>query len=301
MQAYVQRQWVGAKLTGCLVVFAILLLSACQPIQPPADNTTATIPEVTIEVNETEFVIPDNFPGGIVRVTIQNTSNKDLDVGISRLREGTNVDEVMALGQDANANLVPILQQISMLISFNPVAAGGSQQAILDLGIGDFMLDATEHVEGEPPPGLPRYYGLFSTTAIVGTVEPQSAVLVEMTDFAYIMPDEIMAGKQLWQYHNTGTQWHMQFFLKPAPGATLDDVMAAMMSEGEPSGPPPFEFVPNAGLAPISEGERVWLEFALEPGEYLVGCPIPDMVAMLKGEAPKPHIAQGMHRLLTVK
>jgi hypothetical protein len=293
-----------SPLTAFLLVIALVVLTACQPIQPSTTNAetpAATIPEVTIEVNDSEFTIPDNFPGGIVRVTVQNTGSKDLDVGFSRVGEGTSVEEVKELGQNVMENLPTLLQLVGFMASFNPVPAGGSQAAIIDFKTGQFMVDASEHVEEDTPPGWPRFYGVFTADTLVGTVEPQANLKVEMTDFAYIMPDEIKAGKQLWQYHNTGKQWHMQFLLKLAPGATFDDVMAAFAAEGEPSGPPPFEFVPFAGIAPISEGERAWLEFTLEPGNYLVGCPIPDLQAIMAGSEPQSHLAHGMHRMLTVK
>jgi hypothetical protein len=297
-----QRRRAWRFVVSFLLLIGVIVLTACQPIQPPAANTAApTIPEVTIEVNDTEFIIPDNFPGGIVRVTIQNTGSKDLDVGISRIREGTDVEELKELGQNIPDNLFAILQQLGIMVSFNPVPAGGSEVAILDFRTGQFIADASEHVEGEPPPGLLRYYGVFTADEIVGTVEPQTDVLVEMNDFAFIMPDEIRAGTQMWQYQNTGKQWHMQALIKPNPDVTLEEIMAVMMSEGEPAGPPPFEFVSNVGLAPIGEGERLWLEFDLPAGEYLVFCPIPDVAAMMKGEPPMSHMAHGMHRLLTVK
>jgi hypothetical protein len=290
------------KLITGLLLITLSVVTACQPIQPPtASAPAATIPEVTIEVNDTEFTIPDNFPGGIVSVTIKNTGSKDLDVGFSRVREGTSIEQVQELGQNVMENLPALLQQLGFMVSFNPVPAGGSEQAIIDFKTGQFMLDASEHVEEETPPGWPRFYGVFTADEIVGTVEPQTDVKVEMADFAYIMPDEIKAGKQLWQFHNTGKQWHMQFFLKPASGATIDDVMAALAAEGEPSGPPPFEFVPAAGIAPISEGERLWLEVDLAPGTYIAGCPIPDIATLTGGGPPTSHLEHGMHRVLTVK
>ena len=66
-----------------------------------------------------------------------------------------------------------------------------------------------------------------------------------------------------------------------------------------PAGPPPFEFVPDAGIPPIGAGERVWLEFSLAPGEYLVGCPIPDVAAILR-ETPLSHIEHGMVKMINV-
>ena len=126
-------------------------------------------------------------------------------------------------------------------------------------------------------------------------------VKVAFNDFSYDMPDTIPAGKHVWEFANTGEQWHMIYFLKLAPDATLDDVMNVIMSDGEPAGPPPFEELPDAGMAPISQGERAWMDVSFEPGTYVAVCPLPDMVAMMNGEEPVPHMMQGMIRQFTVE
>lgn len=291
-------------LTGCLLVLVLAMITACQPVQPqgPSTNETSSseIPEVVIEVDDNAFTIPADMPGGIVAVTVKNTGSKDLDVSFARVRDGSSAEELKAMSLDFMENLVPILQQSSTLATFSMVTAGGEARAVIDFKIGDFLIDATEHAEAEPIPGASHVFGTFSTDEIVGTVEPQTDVKVDMYDFAFVIPDEIEAGPQMWEFANEGGQWHMMFMVKPAAGASVEDVLAAFQEEGEPSGPPPFEFIGNAGVPPISEGERVWLEFSLEPGTYVVGCPLPDLAAMMAGEQPMPHFLHGMYRVLTV-
>ena len=107
------------------------------------------------------------------------------------------------------------------------------------------------------PPSIPRgrrsgasyLVSSFTAKELVGTVEPQADVVVELHDFAYVMPDEIKAGEQLWEVKNEGDQFHMMALLKPNPGVTLDDLKAAFaaMERGELTGPPPFEFVSTGG------------------------------------------------------
>ena len=287
----------------CIMLISVWSMSACQPIQPvqPVATEAQQIPEVLIEVNDTEFTIPADFPGGIVAVTVQNNSDTELDVSFARLREGTSMAEIQELAEDFMSNLIPILEKTGVMASFNPVPAGESREIIIDFKTGEFLLDATEHTEEDPLPGAAHIYGSFTADEIVGTVEPQADVTVEMRDFTFIMPDEIKAGELLWQFNNQGEQWHMALMLKPTPGVSMEVMIEAMLQEGEPSGPPPFEFVADVGVPPISEGERAWLSFELEPGEYLVICPIPDVAAMAAGEEPMAHVEKGMHRVLTVK
>jgi hypothetical protein len=50
-----------------------------------------------------------------------------------------------------------------------------------------------------------------------------------------------------------------------------------------------------ASWGPVSQGERAWATFNLEPGEYTVICGLPDLV----GEGHS-HLELGMVRSLTV-
>ena len=284
-----------------------LALAGCQPIQaPPASATVVpapAIPQARIEINADGIVVPADFPGGIVAVTVKNNDSKDLDVGFLRLGEGYSEADITPLLDDVMANMDALDQMTSDMGSFNPLPAGGEMELIMDFRTGDFFVYSTDHSEGAPIPGASYLVSPFAAKEVVGTVEPQADVVVGLHDFAYTMPDEIKAGEQLWEFKNEGDQFHMMFFVKPNPGVSMDDLKAAFAAgeAGELTGPPPFEFVPDAGIAPISEGERVWVKFSLDPGEYVAACPLPDMVAMASGEPPLPHYEHGMIRKFTVK
>ena len=288
-----------------LLLLGVASLSACAPVQrlsqaPAADPAAAAMPEFTVEVTEDAVIVPEVVPGGIVRVNIKNSSSIPLDIGLARVLAGSTPEEVIALAQGGEETFVPLLTKASFLPSFNPIAPGAENWAYIDLRTGVFVVDATEHVEGMPIAGAPHLNATFTADEIVGTVEPQADVVADMVDFAYTMPDEIQAGPQLWEFTNSGDQWHMMFVVDLAEGAGVEDVVAFLGNGEPPSGPPPFDFAPNAGIPPIGAGERVWLEFSLAPGEYLVGCPIPDVAAIFAGEMPLSHIEHGMVKMINV-
>ncbi len=292
----VSRPW---WLAG-LLLLAVLGLAGCQPVQAPAASASA-IPEFTIEVSDAAVTVPAVVPGGIVRVTIQNSSSIPMDIGLARVLEGSTPEEVIVLAQGGEETFIPLLTKASFLGSFNPVAPGDERWAYVDLRTGVFVVDATEHVEGMPVTGAPHLNAVFTADEIVGTTEPAADVTVNMVDFAYTMPDEIPAGSQLWEYTNSGEQWHMMFVVDLAEGAGVEDVMAFMGDPAmAPAGPPPFELRRMPGIPPIGAGERVWLEFSLAPGEYLVGCPIPDVAAIFAGEMPMSHMEHGMVKMVEV-
>ncbi len=282
-----------------LLLLAVLGLAGCQPVQAPA---ASAIPEFTITVSDDAVSVPEVVPGGIVQVTIENSSSIPMDIGLARVLEGSTPEEVIALAQSGGEAIIPLTTKASFLPSFNPVDPGSERWAYVDLRTGVFVVDATEHVEGMPIAGAPHLNATFTAEEIVGTTEPAADVTVDMADFAYTMPDEIPTGPQLWEFTNNGEQWHMMFVVDLAEGAGAEDVMAFLGDPAAmPAGPPPFEFAPDAGIPPIGAGERVWLEFSLAPGEYLVGCPIPDVAAIFAGEPPLSHMEHGMMKMIEVK
>lgn len=294
---------------GGLLSLTLFLLAACQPAATPASPTatpapTATpvpaaqIPEATITLNAEGFVISENFPGGIVRVTFENQTDKDMDVSLARVLPGADTDEIIALAPDPEAT-IPLMQMISFMPSFNPLPAGGSAEAIIDFRTGEFVTDAVQHSDGPPIVGAQHFNAVFQATELVGTVEPQADVRVDMANFAFAMPDSVQARKQLWEVSNSGDQWHMLLLITLSEGATVEQAMA-FVNEAQPSGPPPFTMVEGAGVPPIGPGERVWIEVDLAPGTYTVICPLPDVAAMMQGEMPMSHADHGMHRTLTV-
>ena len=299
-----ERVWtVGV---GFVLLLVGLAVAGCQTLPPPPSAPAAAsepaIPEVRIEINADGIVVPADFPGGIVSVTFKNNDSQDLDVNLERLREGVTEADVTPLLDDVMANFDALSQMLSDMGSMNPLPAGGEQEAIMDFRTGEFLVLATEHSEGAPIPGASYRVKTFAAKELVGTVEPQADVVVGLHDFAYDMPDEIKAGEQLWEFKNEGDQFHMMILVKPNPGVSLDDLKAAFaaMESDELTGPPPFELVETGGLAPISEGERLWVKASLEPGEYVAACPLPDMEAMAAGEPPLPHYEHGMIHTFTV-
>ena len=284
-----------ALLTG---VGLIATLTACAA-RPAPQAAAPTIPEVAIEFDGKEFKIPANMPGGIVALTLTNTSDKPKAIGVSRLRPGKTYADVYKLMKDHPDDFAGVFQLVSSVANVDPLAPGKPERVVADLKTGSFILDAADHFDGPSPADVPRVYREFKADQLTGQVEPSATISVELKEFAFVMPDEIKAGKQMWKVSNTGTQWHMFFVAKPNAGVSTEDALKAALADGPPAGPPPFEFV--GGVAPISENERQWIEVDLKPGTYLVVCPLPDMAAMAAGGAPMSHAGHGMHKILIVK
>jgi hypothetical protein len=199
---------------------------------------------------------------------------------LNRLNDGVTPEQLL---QQVDEDVDGAIEMITMY--GGPMIPGGP--VVYDVKPGNYvvsMMDDEGNVTG---------LAFLESGEPSGATPPMADINADLVDFAFAMPSEIKSGPQTWQITNTGEQWHEMAIIKLADGATVDDVMAVMMSENEPSGPLPFEVV--GGWAPIGAGATSWTTMDLAPGEYIVLCSLPD----LNGDF-SPHLAHGMLASLTV-
>ncbi len=265
---------------------------AAPPTSAPAEK--AEIPVVTIEATDDGFKVPEVVPGGIVQVDITNSGGAPIAVGLLRMKEGHTQQELIDFKAVADANpdaFFGVFELAGFIHTVQDIAPGATTTFYTDLRTGEFILNDDTHPE--------RDLAFFKAEEIVGTTVPETAATIDMVDFAYNTPDT-MPGKGLWEFINSGNQWHLAAVTTYNPDVTPEQLLALFSEE---SGPPPADAPVQAigGLPPISPGERVWIEMDLTPGEYQLVCPLPDVVAMAEGDDPLPHLLHGMVRRFTVE
>jgi len=265
--------------------------TAVPPTEAPAE---AEIPVVTIEATDSSFKVPEVVPGGIVRIDVTNTGSGPAAVSLFRIKEGHTRQELNEFKAVADANpeaFFGLFELANMIHGVQDVAPGTTSAFHVDLRTGDFILSD----DANPANDLT----FFAADEITGTTEPETAVTVDMVDFAYTMPDTA-PGQGLWEFTNSGDQWHLAALTTYNPDVTPEQLLGLFSEEG---GPPPADApVQVMGcLPPISPGERVWIEMDLPPGEYLLLFPLPDLVAMAEGGEPMPHLLHGMQRMFSVE
>jgi hypothetical protein len=256
-------------------------------------------PEVVIEVNEAGFKVPATVPGGIVAISIKNTGKAPHAASIARLRDGKTLADLIKFQAQTPEDIVGAMKLANIVSVGDPLAPGQTdKRGYVDLKRGNYFIadDITPKLQN---------YTAFKVTTIGNAVAPKADVVVTMNDFTYAMPSQIKAGKQMWQFNNKGKQWHMAAIVKTKPGATMEDVMKAFAMTGPGPMPTPdpnakAEVMMSVGMPPTGEGERAWREFNLEPGTYMLVCPLPDITSMGKGEIMS-HSQLGMMKEFTVK
>lgn len=281
---------------GIALLVVGLATLGCQPLQPaasapadaaaPAADSSGALPELTIAVTADGIQVPAEVPAGPTRINLVNETGAMSPEGgpllpdVGRLADGATLEELMAVLPSAMQNPMPMLE----LFKSYGTAIAPTAQLIWDLQPGHHV--ATVLAEA------PMVQPFIVTDADAGG-EVVADVAVTLQDFAFVMADSIAAGPQLWEITNAGTQWHELVVITKPAEMTVEEVLAALPAEGPPVGPMPFEI--NWGYVVLAEGNRVWAEVDLAPGEYTVICFLPD----LHGDMA-PHAAHGMVRTLTV-
>jgi hypothetical protein len=286
------------KPKNLFVVIALLVIAsflvACgattqaQPAAPTGQ--AAPMPEVAIKLTDDGFTAPPEISAGIVAVNVSNSSTKFQEGGVvlGKLNEGVTYDNIKAmLASDDPNSYAKFDQMVTSL--------GGAERTIYNLAPGQYMAYFIGNIEGAPP------ISSLITVKDQGNkaIAPTAEITAEMQDFSFILPDEIKAGKHIWQISNKGKQGHHMLMVQLPKGVTVDDIITWVSAE-TPSGPPPF-LNPDgptigAGFEVLSPGQSAWAEIDLPPGEYTVFCLLPDMSA----QPPVSHITHGMHRTLKV-
>jgi uncharacterized cupredoxin-like copper-binding protein len=270
----------GGRLVMMLALLVTLALGACSIMggeEAAVGDTSSAIPEIAVAMTDAGLSIAEEVPSGVVAFNLTAAPGALL----ARLNEGVTLEQLNeGLSQPDPTAAVAL---VSLLGGASNTTDG---KLIVELQAGPHVL--VNFPEDGPPSAVP-----FTAGEPSGATAPAADVTVDLVDFNFAIPAEIEAGPQVWQISNKGEQWHEMAIVKLSEGTTIDDVLAMVQSEEEPSGPPPFEDV--AFWSPNSPGETGYVTWDLPAGEYTVICFLPDLAGDFS-----PHAAHGMVANLTV-
>jgi hypothetical protein len=222
---------------GALLV--ALLLTACQPIQPPAATTATpdsipgteatTINEVTITATEYSFDAPESIPAGWNRITLVNQGELPHDLLLFRIEEGRTLDDVMAA---LEAEGPP---EWAEFFGSATAEGGGSNWFASNLSPGTYVYLSFGEGEDGPPDAAQGMIGTLEVTEASGPIAEtppiNEDVSIEMVDFQFIVNGTISADEQVLRLSNTGTEMHEVIFFRLHEGNTIDDFMALLEQE----------------------------------------------------------------------
>ena len=141
--------------------------------------------------------------------------------------------------------------------------------------------------------GVPHVmHGMMKEIVVAGArhdaAVPTADAVIRMSDFAFVAP-VMTAGAHTFHVVNDGPQTHEVQLVRLPEGVTADQYLAALAPGA--TAPPPGEDLGGAGA--LSTGLDNYWTVTLTPGNYLLGCFVPDTDGV-------PHIMKGMLQAFTV-
>ncbi|MCL4858082.1 MAG: hypothetical protein KJZ93_01695 [Caldilineaceae bacterium] len=272
-----------------LVVLAAILIAGCAVAASPAASPAAPA-EMVITATEYAYTAPDQVEAGLVTVTLENEGELAHHAQLVRLPAGMPPDELMALFQ---TDTPAALQAMTFVGGPGLLDPGLRQSVQLDLAPGGYLvLSFVFDPEGVPylAKGMVKPFEVIAAQPAKASQPVEDNGEVRLLDFSFILPDEINAGKQVWQVINEGQELHEIMVVKLADGVSVTDAIHFLH---KPDGSAPYANI--GGFQAIGGDQTGWLELDLAPGEYVALCYVPG------AETGDPHFAMGMVRPFSVK
>jgi hypothetical protein len=296
-----------------LVFFALIGIAAPVAAQEPQadiafnDKVLRDIgyPEITIEVSPEGVKAPSTLEAGFYLVTLSAVG--DYVAYADFMRPPAGLTEEEATKQALAAARDDLAQEGWVYAGGNNTfEIGVPTSFVIYLAPGEYQIAASYYKMEQGSEEIMRLTPLSvtdgATPAATPVAEPASDVTLEMTDELrfHVTPNRVAAGPQLWKITNTGMHHaHHVVLVRLPDGITADQIVAefnGFMAGTPPAGEPVMAQFTYVGYAALqSGGQTTWVGFDLDPGSYAALCFIVD------GESGRPHLADGMVNVFTVK
>lgn len=237
---------------------------------------------------------------GFQNITFINDSDVELDVTVTRIHDGTTLDELASADQTLSATFSgegDAGQAMGAYIALADVVGGTHQNprteanAYLMLEPGNYVIIASSGFG--PGDTYKADYHEVAVTEGERAEAPASDFSLHMMDFHFDFPETMKAGKQVWEVSNTGSQPHFTLIFKLNEGKTAEDVTTWMMDSN--AGEPPVSFDGGAVIQAVTAGQTFYTTVDLPPGTYVAVCPLPNLAS------GAPHFVDGMVDTFTVE
>lgn len=249
--------------------------------------------ELEIRTLEYQFQAPASISGGLTHITLNNVGGEDHQALLFLLNEGVTLQDFSAALQ-ADETGAQALAMSTGAGGPNVVAPQGSSEVYVDLEPGVYaMICFVSSADGTPHAAQGMLSQLDVTEPAEEAEAPETDGSVLLQDFEFEAPATMPSGEVTLQVANNGPQPHEMGVLKLDEGFTIDDLVASLQSEEEPTGPPPVTSA--GGLGVIPAGAEGFAVLNLEAGTYALLCFVPDT------ETGQPHAALGMVGSFTVE
>lgn len=300
-----RRRWQRMLAGATILVAVAALLAACgdddsttsagsgtATTAAKAENASVEAPTYTITTHEDSgkysFDVPASMKGGVVHLVLDNSTGKEAhDFQLAIASPGHTLDEAL---KQVGSDTVPLEDWMKAAGGVGSAPPGQKAEATIDLPAGTYWYFCTMSNEKTGAShALNGMAGTLTLTGSSGADMPKADSTIAASEFKFDASG-LHAGANAVEWRNDGQQLHMAILAPMAPGATIDQIKAAMAAgPNGPSGPPPFDMEKSVELAVIGHGQSEVVPLQLEAGKYVMLCFMPNY-----GTAGPPHAAMGM-------
>lgn len=258
---------------------------AATPGNTPSMDTMG-YPSLAVTISQTGIDLPETIPGGLTHVTVVNADLPDGEHMVWMRLPGDMTPDDVLTDQATWTETSPVPQwwRDTQLVG-GPDWAFPGRNAV---GIVNFI------------PGTYALINIFGSQigflevsepgddAVVAT--PLANYTVSMIEYAFQgIPNDIPAGRWVFEVHATGATFHETAFL-PVPAGTTEEQIVEAFSMDESA----LTRAPAGSVSIMTPGLTSWLVLDLTPGSYAAVCAAPD-----NWDGP-PHVMLGMLKMFAV-
>ena len=242
----------------------MLLAAVLLMVTPVLAQETDAIPQITIQATTEGFVVPEEIPGGIVQITVENNSQALVGTVFTRLNEGVSIEDFGAAMEAGDEGALALLA----FHGYIEVAPGAVGDAIFDFEPGEYIL---VNWPGEVPEDVIPF--TVTSSGDEAPTVPEADVEVTIVDFAYNVPIAIPAGPQRWHIENRGTYLYDMLILPLDDNLSAGEFNELLLRLKANSQDGPME----VAFWVASPGTQGWITYDLEPGTYALVSALQDM------------------------
>ena len=243
----------------------------------------------TFSAWDNRFEGPDTIPGGQVTIRLRNRGQEPHQLQLLKLDEGKSPADLAASLREGGG-VVP--RWAKHMGGPNGIGAGDTSEATMYLDPGSYVIicgiPTKNHqthaalgmqkalVVAKNAPAPPEFYGNFH---------------MAMFDYEFVVVQPLKKGRHTFYVINRGSQTHQASLVRLNPGASAQDVLAALEQHGP-------RFLPGkliGGISGLEPGGDGTFTAEFTPGRYAIICLFPDPTAR------DSHAAKGMVMNFTIE
>ena len=247
---------------------------------------------VTVTTIDYAFQAPDTIAAGRTTFHLVNKGPDFHHVWLVKLEQGKTLKDLV----EATKTPGPLPAWAVEVGGPNAPMPGAENSATLDLEPGRYVMACVIPAKDGQPHFMKGMVKELTVVARRGveqagkSVEPKADVVLTLDDYDFRFSAPITAATKSIRLRNASAQTHEAVIVKLAPGATVQEFLAAMEN---PQGPPPGALV--GGITGITKGRTVDIATSFTSGDYALIRFVPD------AKDGKPHLAHGMVKQFSVK